>query len=169
VRASLVSRSFRGGRWIVYGRHFRQSGRGPGRLRTVAEPRAQPRQPVAAAAGRDRPAPARHATGRLLDHADPRPGTPTAAGIENLLLATAVWFATTAISLRIHRTAAPAQRRIGLQNLVLLQVATLPYIAGTVMIVLGMPGALNVVVLGMILSFLKAALDAWVLLIEINR
>jgi len=52
---------------------------------------------------------------------------------------------------------------------VLLQVATLPYIAGAVMIVLGMPGALNVVVVGMILSFLKAVLDAWVLLIEINR
>ncbi len=37
------------------------------------------------------------------------------------------------------------------------------------MILLGRPGALHAVALGMILSFLKAAVDAWVLLVEINR
>jgi hypothetical protein len=37
------------------------------------------------------------------------------------------------------------------------------------MLLLGAPGALDLVALGMILSFLKAGTDAWVLLVEINR
>jgi hypothetical protein len=55
-------------------------------------------------------------------------------------------------------------------NAILLVVALLPYFVGGLLIVAGqMTAGLYFVGVAIILSFLKAVLDAWVLLIEINR
>lgn len=55
-------------------------------------------------------------------------------------------------------------------NMILLAIAVLPYFVGGVLIVTGQlqPG-LYFVAAAIIFSFVKAVLDAWVLLIEINR
>ena len=63
----------------------------------------------------------------------------------------------------------PDGRRLALSNRLLLRTAILPYLAGAAMLLIGAPGALHLVALGLVLSFAKAALDAWVLLVEINR
>jgi modulator of FtsH protease len=98
----------------------------------------------------------------------PDQGT-TSAGIEDLVIAGIIWLATTTIGIRILRAAPRTERLHGWWNLGFLQLATLPYLAGGVMLLLGSPHGLHVVAIGMILSFLKAGLDAWVLLVEINR
>jgi hypothetical protein len=76
---------------------------------------------------------------------------------------------TAALSRAILRAVPPDRRRLALSNLLLLRAAILPYVAGAAMLLIGAPGPLHLVALGLILSFAKAALDAWVLLVEINR
>ncbi|HVU13687.1 MAG TPA: hypothetical protein VHD90_20545, partial [Phototrophicaceae bacterium] len=56
-----------------------------------------------------------------------------------------------------------------LSNMVLTQLATLPYvIAGAAVLIFGTNG-LYFLPVAMLFSFIKAVLDSWVLLIEINR
>jgi modulator of FtsH protease len=93
---------------------------------------------------------------------------PTAVGLETLGVAGLAWVVTAALSRAILRAAPPRGRRLALSNL-LLRAAILPYLAGAAMLLIGAPGALHLVALGLILSFVKAALDAWVLLIESDR
>jgi modulator of FtsH protease len=55
-------------------------------------------------------------------------------------------------------------------NMLLLAIAVVPYLAGGVLIAAGqLRAGLYFVAGAIILSFVKAVLDAWVLLIEINR
>jgi modulator of FtsH protease len=62
------------------------------------------------------------------------------------------------------------QNRAGyIGNLVMLQLAALPYIAGGTLLLGGSSSGLYVVSIGVLVSFVKALLDAWVLLVEINR
>jgi hypothetical protein len=53
--------------------------------------------------------------------------------------------------------------------MILLQVAAIPFVFGGLWLFAGNPKGLYVVAAGMIFSFIKAVLDAWVLLVEINR
>ena len=88
---------------------------------------------------------------------------------ETLLAAGAIWIATTGMNLALIRTAEPEQRRRARQNFALLQVAVLPYLAGALLMLAGRAPALHLIAAGMIACILKATLDAWVLLVEINR
>lgn len=55
-------------------------------------------------------------------------------------------------------------------NLVLFVLATAPYVAAGAALLAGLPGlGMLLVAIAIVLSFGKAVLDAWVLLIEINR
>jgi modulator of FtsH protease len=54
-------------------------------------------------------------------------------------------------------------------NLVLLELGILPFIIGGVLLLLGMEGGFYWIAAGVIVSFIKAVMDAWVLLVEINR
>jgi len=54
-------------------------------------------------------------------------------------------------------------------NMILLQVATLPYVIGSLIILLKSASGLYLVAVGVVASFVKAVMDAWVLLVEINR
>ncbi len=69
-----------------------------------------------------------------------------------------------------------ALRKVSLQNrpafivnLVLLELGILPFIIGGVLLLLGMEGGFYWIAAGVIVSFIKAVMDAWVLLVEINR
>jgi hypothetical protein len=69
-----------------------------------------------------------------------------------------------------------ALRKVDLQNreafianLVLLEIGILPYVAGGVLLLLGDASGFYWVAAGVIISLIKAVLDAWVLLVEINR
>jgi modulator of FtsH protease len=69
-----------------------------------------------------------------------------------------------------------ALRKVNLQNqpafivnLVLLEFGILPFIVGSILLLLGIEGGFYWIAAGVIVSFIKAVIDAWVLLVEINR
>ncbi|MFO1141490.1 MAG: hypothetical protein U1E59_03710 [Amaricoccus sp.] len=98
------------------------------------------------------------------------PAQPNGAfAAETLLAAGAIWAATTSMNLGLIRTAETEQRRTARQNFALLQLAVLPYLAGGLLMLAGRTPALYLIAAGMVACILKATLDAWVLLVEINR
>ena len=91
------------------------------------------------------------------------------AGTEVLIAGLVVWTIATIIDVRILQKTDPQYRRSFAVNMVLTQLAVLPYIiAGITILVIGAAG-LYWLVPAVLFSFIKALLDAWVLLIEINR
>lgn len=74
----------------------------------------------------------------------------------------------TVIELKDLRIGTPFQRA-DIGKAVLFQVATIPYVVAGVLFVLGDASAPYWLAGAVILSTLKAATDAWVLLVEINR
>jgi hypothetical protein len=69
----------------------------------------------------------------------------------------------------IRGASGPGARRLAWQNMAPLQLAVLPYFAGAALLLAGVEDALHALAVGMILCLVKAALDSWVLLVEINR
>jgi modulator of FtsH protease len=98
------------------------------------------------------------------------PGQPvTLLGIEILIIGLIIWLGVTRLDLRIRQKTDPQFRQVFLFNMLLSQLASLPYIiAGILVLAIG-AGGLYALVFSMIFSFIKAILDAWVLLLEINR
>jgi modulator of FtsH protease len=92
-----------------------------------------------------------------------------AFAIEVLLAAGFVWVVTLGLTRSLLRHTAEAFRGVALMNLALLQITVLPFVAGGVLLLLGSGAALHFIAAGMILGIAKAALDAWALLVEINR
>ena len=60
-------------------------------------------------------------------------------------------------------------RRPFIGNLVLLEIGILPFIVGGVLLLFGIESGFYWIAAGVIVSFIKAVIDAWVLLVEINR
>lgn len=60
-------------------------------------------------------------------------------------------------------------RRAFVANLVLLELGLVPYVVGGLLLVVGATSGFYWIAAGIIISFFKAVLDAWVLLVEINR
>jgi hypothetical protein len=97
------------------------------------------------------------------------PGQPALAfGIEAAAVAGLVWCVTAWLSLRMLR-AGPGWRTRQAANFALLQAAVLPLLAGGLLAAFERPAGLGLIAAGMILCIVKATLDAWVLLVEINR
>lgn len=94
---------------------------------------------------------------------------PTLIGIEVLIIGLIVWILATLLDLNILSRRQRKYRRPYLVNMSLTQLALLPYIvAGIIMLTLGV-GGLYWLVPAILISFIKVILDAWVLLVEINR
>ncbi len=94
------------------------------------------------------------------------------AGVEVLAVGIAEWAAIVAIQLlqlRNLRSLEPTLRRHFKARVVLGQVATLPMVAAGVAVLSWGVGGLYLLVAGVMLSFLVAVEEAWVLLIEIHR
>jgi len=94
------------------------------------------------------------------------------AGAEVLAVGVLDWAAVVTIQLlplRNWRSLEPAFRRHLVPRVVLCQVATLPILAAGVGVMGWGQGGLYWLVVGVVLSFLVAVLDAWVLLVEIHR
>ncbi len=90
-------------------------------------------------------------------------------GIEVLVVGIITWVIVARINISNYRKTDAQYRRQALRNISLNQLALLPtIIAGISLITWGI-GGLYWLVPAFILSFIKALMDAWVLLIEINR
>src|ERR687893_1436632 len=94
------------------------------------------------------------------------------AGAEVLAVGVLDWAAVVIIQLLVLRnwqSLEPAFRWHFVPRVVLCQVATLPIVAAGVGVIGWGVGGLYWLVVGVVLSFLVAVLDAWVLLVEIHR
>jgi hypothetical protein len=92
-----------------------------------------------------------------------------AIAIEILAVGVIGWVSVTAMDLHVLRYGKLRHRGGYIGNMILLQVAALPYVVGGALLLGGSSSGLYLVSLGVIVSFVKALLDAWVLLVEINR
>jgi hypothetical protein len=98
------------------------------------------------------------------------PGQPlTALGSEIVLVGTFCWVAVLRIDLEIIRDKKNQYRTQYFVNMALNQIALIPYFIGGIVILVSGEKGFYWLVPAIIFSFLKAVLDAWVLLIEINR
>ena len=94
------------------------------------------------------------------------------AGVEVLTVGVVDWAAIVAIHLRQlknWRWLEPALRWNYVGRVVLGQVATLPFVAAGVAVLSWGVGGLYLLVAAVVLSFLVAVAEAWVLLVEIHR
>ena len=90
-------------------------------------------------------------------------------GVEVLSIGAVVWIGVLVIDINIFRNKPHEYKLQYAFNIAIDQIAVLPYlIAGIVMLAAGNKG-IYCMVPAIILSFIKAVVDAWVLLIEINR
>ncbi len=73
------------------------------------------------------------------------------------------------LDVSILQTTEPKYRLPYMVNLVLTQLALLPYIIAGISVLTRGAAGLYWLVPAIVISFIKAILDAWVLLVEINR
>jgi len=92
-----------------------------------------------------------------------------AIGIETFIFAVIGWGLVTAMDLHVFRKRELQNKRQYVLNMILLQVVTLPYVIGTLMVLLKNTSGFYLVAIGVVASFVKAVIDSWVLLVEINR
>jgi len=92
-----------------------------------------------------------------------------ATGYEFTFMGLLVWIWVTRIDLKLFRATGNQFRNQYLMNIFLNQCALLSYVlAGLLLLFKGETGMIWMVP-AIVLSFIKAVLDAWVLLVEINR
>jgi modulator of FtsH protease len=92
-----------------------------------------------------------------------------ALGIELVGIAGIAWLIGLRMDAGILRGKTDAYRRQHLFNMARFQAAILPSVVGGALLLTGNPGGLYWVAAAMLMSFVRATLDAWVLLVEINR
>jgi len=90
-------------------------------------------------------------------------------GTEVLTLVLLVWYLTLQLELVSWRAAAPEHRRHVRRMIVVDQVAIVPYVVAGGLLVATKESGFYWLVPAILLSFVKALMDAWVLLVEINR
>ncbi len=90
-------------------------------------------------------------------------------GWELSIIGIIVWFFVTRIDIKIYRANEQQYKRRYLLNTLFNQLAIIPYIIGGLCILFNSKAGFYWVVPAFILSFIKSVLDAWVLLVEINR
>jgi hypothetical protein len=90
-------------------------------------------------------------------------------GLELLCMAIASWVITLRLDVKMLRNTPKEYKRHYTQNLLFSQCAILPYFVSAIMLLSGHVCGLYWLVPGILLSFAKSVLDAWVLLVEIHR
>ncbi|HEY7347850.1 MAG TPA: hypothetical protein VH599_05980 [Ktedonobacterales bacterium] len=93
----------------------------------------------------------------------------TLVGIEVLAVGLVAWGATIALQQHSWRQFEAQYRRPFIMQVALNQIATVPLIISGIVILTKGASGLYWLVFGFIFCFLAALLDAWVLLVEINR
>jgi modulator of FtsH protease len=98
------------------------------------------------------------------------PGQPARlVGIEVLSIGLCAWLAVTTIDVRMWRVTKAEYRWSDILPTLINQIATVCYVAAGISILLFGFSGLYWLVPAILLSFVEAVIDAWVLLVEINR
>jgi hypothetical protein len=90
-------------------------------------------------------------------------------GIEISVIAMSMYILITKMDIGIYRNTATAYKKQYFTSLIFNQLSVLPYLFGGIVTLIYGESGLYWIVPGIILSFIKAVIDAWVLLVEINR
>ena len=90
-------------------------------------------------------------------------------GIEVLTLALCVWILMVFYAIGNLRIAERSFRTYALISVGMSQLASLPYVVGGIFILLRGEAGIYWIAAGILLAYAKSLLEAWVLLIEINR
>jgi hypothetical protein len=93
----------------------------------------------------------------------------TTISIEFIIISSIVWGFMLFLDVRIWRKAESHLRKHALQNMIFSQLAILPYLVSGIMMLNHVDSAIYWLVPGIMFSFIKAVIDAWVLLVEIHR
>jgi len=93
----------------------------------------------------------------------------TALGLEIAAVGVLLFFVGSGMEIYALRKVNLQNRRPFIGNLVLLKIGILPFIVGGVLLLFGIESGFYWIAAGVIVSFIKAVIDAWVLLVEINR
>jgi hypothetical protein len=93
----------------------------------------------------------------------------TALGLEIAAVGVLLLFVGSGMEIYALRKVNLQNRRPFIGNLVLLEIGILPFIVGGVLLLFGIESGFYWIAAGVIVSFIKAVIDAWVLLVEINR
>jgi hypothetical protein len=93
----------------------------------------------------------------------------TLVGIELLVIGLFDWIIATRLDVIILLKKEPQYRLPYMLNMVLTQFALLPYVITGIIVLTRGAGGLYWLVPAILISFIKALLDAWVLLVEIIR
>jgi hypothetical protein len=92
-----------------------------------------------------------------------------AVGIEVLIIGGIVWAATFIIDTNILHKKEKRYKGLYLFNILINQISVVPYIVAGIVLLKADAQGFYWMVPAIVFSFIKAVLDAWVLLIEINR
>lgn len=90
-------------------------------------------------------------------------------GIEIIFIGIIVWIVTFRTDLRILNKTDSQYKKQYLMNASFTQLSVLPYIIAGIVLLTGNLSGIYWLVPGFLFSFIKAVIDAWVLLVEINR
>jgi hypothetical protein len=93
----------------------------------------------------------------------------TALGLEIAAVGVLLLFVGSGMEIYALRKVNLQNRRPFIGNLVLLEIGILPFIVGGVPLLFGIESGFYWIAAGVIVSFIKAVIDAWVLLVEVNR
>jgi hypothetical protein len=92
-----------------------------------------------------------------------------AMGIETLIISVCVYSFVTAMDRGIYKNMEAVYKKQYRISIVYNQLSLLPYIAAALVILICKENGIYWLVPGIIISFIKSVVDAWVLLVEINR
>lgn len=93
----------------------------------------------------------------------------TAISTENISVGCLVWLINTKIDFGVLQVTPKSYKKSYRINMFVNQVAILFYIAGGIVMLLEGGAGMILIMAAIIISFIKSVIDAWVLLIEINR
>ena len=91
------------------------------------------------------------------------------AGVEILAATLLLWGAVTRLDIAALRRSEPMHRHYFVRHFLSFQVAVIPYLIGSVVLLTKGSVGLYWVAAAMVLSLVTAFLEAWIMLVEINR
>lgn len=95
--------------------------------------------------------------------------SPVGFGLKVLLIGIIVWMVVTYLDRTVLQNKQSQNKQRYLINVLIDQAATLFYVVSGVVMTIGGEGGLHWMVAPVLLSIIKAVIDAWVLMVEINR
>jgi hypothetical protein len=90
-------------------------------------------------------------------------------GVEIVAVGLVAWAATTVSDVKAIRVTEKNYQRLYFNSAALNQVAVVPYLIGGTLVATGYVNGIYFIVPAMLVSFVKAIMEAWVLLVEVNR